>query len=311
MSTKLLISVILVFCGATTVLITKKEIITNNYELTEIQSHALEDGEDIFLKRREKFKKVCEKYNNFFRPQYRGLYNRDTKKIHEVTTYFRTKGRMNLLITFPKVGSTSWLHYWNKHNIEIGEDCDNCGRSELKNIIIQVRHPLEKLVSAYRHVIETKFWPLYFNETQRKLYEEPLNLTFPQFVDTLIQNQHIFPEIGLDNMYDTSEEVNKKVLLLGHFVPYWFSVPLCLPDYSPDIIIKMETIGRDFNEMKTIVGLPANSVLNQIQNGRPGKHSSKRMEEYLSQLTKFQLEKLNEMFQLDYELFGYSPYTLP
>ena len=27
----------------------------------------------------------------------------------------------------------------------------------------------------------------------RKLYEEPLNLTFPQFVDTLIQNQHIFP----------------------------------------------------------------------------------------------------------------------
>ena len=25
----------------------------------------------------------------------------------------------------------------------------------------------------------------------------------------------------------------------------------------------------------------------------------------------FQLEKLNEMFELDYELFGYSPYTLP
>ena len=37
-----------------------------------------------------------------------------------------------------------------------------------------------------------------------------------------------------------------QVLFLDHLSPYWFSLPLCIPDYFPDIIIKMETIGTPF-----------------------------------------------------------------
>ena len=38
-----------------------------------------------------------------------------------------------------------------------------------------------------------------------------------------------------------------QVKILVHFVPYWFAVPFCDPEFSPDIIIKMETLGKELS----------------------------------------------------------------
>ena len=169
-----------------------------------------------------------------------------------------------------------------------------------------VRHPFERILSAYRDKIENSTAePFYYEKygwiivaTYRKQpivgHPEP---TFEEFVHYLIDDHF---------MLLTLEE---------HWAPYYMFCSPCVVNY--DIIVNFETLEQDVRLLMHLL----NSKLQQ-QNENPliddrlewknkilsstGRKSAQRnLLSYYSQLDKTTVHKLYEKYRLDFEFFGY------
>ena len=180
-----------------------------------------------------------------------------------------------------------------------------------------VRHPYERLVSAYndkidQHEKKTNFKMI--SSAKKALYEKLLNndYSFSSFVNLVLYEYRTscFPgktqtSYKLPTNYHNKNCENK---VNAHWRPFVFECSYC--DINYDLIGRMETWNEDFNYIIRKAGLE--KLLPLQQDDSLHYHSSKQNTEkmtkaYFSKLSKKQKEDLYHMFRMDFDMFNYDP----
>lgn len=157
-----------------------------------------------------------------------------------------------------------------------------------------VRHPFERLVSAYRDKFElAKKYAYVYSHYANKILNlsSPLQVakhrrpTFSEFVNYLLK-------VPVSQFND-------------HWVPYWLHCHVCEMEY--DIIGKMETITEDMEFIAKQSGLAAANISLPWANRKSS--GDKVSLDYFKALSLSQVEKLYIIYKPDFEMFGYSADT--
>ncbi|XP_018763217.2 carbohydrate sulfotransferase 9-like [Serinus canaria] len=157
--------------------------------------------------------------------------------------------------------------------------------------VMFTRHPLERLVSAYRDKLlhsEPFYSTTIANEIRamfRKNKNSPEKVSFQEFVNFIIAK----PPHTLDI----------------HWKPMFLLCDPCNIHY--DIVGKYETLGLDSEHVLKVIGAPKSLQYPSLK--RYG--SEKRTDgditlEYLRQLTSEQIEKIKKLYEMDFFLFNYT-----
>lgn len=181
-----------------------------------------------------------------------------------------------------------------------------------------VRHPFERLVSAFRDKLENTnigkehgvdhYYQKYGRKIVAKYRQGGVNAAPPpnrysQDMDdpTLPKpkgTEPTFPEF-VNYLIDTD-------LLLysdDHWMPYYLHCTPCLVEY--DIIAKFETLDRDQSYVVQRAGLQGR-IKPFWKHLTKGKKTADTVSKYFATITKVELIKLYSKYRLDFELFDYS-----
>jgi len=305
-----------------------------------------------FKSRKELLDTVCDKYKDPFRPENRALYHTHPPLNH--FSYFQYQGKSNMMCTILKGGSNSWKVFMQRvqeemekapqqSNLEeraktiaeeIKESCwPSCAISS--NKIVQVRHPLERLLSAYRYVFErTNTYEDQFVQVvslKQILGASFQKLTWTQFVDLIIKDQlssheelagigeasgridqngkvkdvnEYFSENPSNDKHEINEPDN---WVANHWAPYWFTCGLCLPELRPSYILHMDHLEKEIPILVNKLGMgQMNITYPHALKGVEG-HTRDKNKEYFSMLSKAQVWQLYNIYRVDHEMFGFSP----
>ncbi|XP_014485289.1 PREDICTED: carbohydrate sulfotransferase 11-like [Dinoponera quadriceps] len=163
--------------------------------------------------------------------------------------------------------------------------------------LIVVRHPLERLLSAYRNKLEAKheksarYFQSRFGKKIIKKYrpnatEQSLkngdDVTFHEFVDFITDNS----ENGTRN---------------EHWRPIYELCQPCVVNYN--LVSKYESLVEDATEVLERIGVTSVSFPGRPPSSEP---TSRKLERYYSTLSYKQLRKLADLYKLDLRLFDYS-----
>ncbi|XP_042218249.1 carbohydrate sulfotransferase 11-like [Homarus americanus] len=176
--------------------------------------------------------------------------------------------------------------------------------------ILVVRHPLERLVSAYRNRLadpdiigyqSQTYVPLILAYTRGRSYshKEIFNVagriqvipTFKEFVSFLVEEEI--------QEYD------------DHWTPISYTCGLCYINYTA--IIHTETYQDDIRYIMRISGLDTKvnpELMNNYTNKANGHDTQDVLVSYYKQLEPILLRRIIEKFKLDFLLFGYDPNPL-
>jgi len=295
---------------------------------------------------------VCDKYRDPFRPENRALYYTYPPMNH--FSFFQYKGSSNMMCSILKGGSNSWSIFMQrvdeemrKSPVNVDEDipaiADNekvdetcwpkCALSSTK--VVQVRHPLERLLSAYRYVFErsSTYEDQFVQVVSLKqvLGDKFEKLSWVKFVDMIIKNElashkelvelgKASGKIGQDGKVEDvqefiTEEESKKndninepdIWVANHWAPYWFTCGLCLPELRPKYILHMDQLEKDVPNLLDRLGMgQMNLTYPHALQGKEG-HTRDKNQQYYSMLTKAQVWQLYNFYRVDHELFGFSP----
>ncbi|XP_068249877.1 carbohydrate sulfotransferase 13-like [Palaemon carinicauda] len=194
------------------------------------------------------------------------------------------------------------------------EDAEQAFETCLKFMI--VRHPFERLVSAYRDKLENlnigqehgvgHFYKKYGRKIVEKYrpagqglpavrYSQDMDdpsLPAPKGVEPTFE-EFVKYLIGTDLVYYADD----------HWMPYYLYCTPCLLDY--DVIAKFETLERDQNYviLKKHLG---NKIKPTWKHLTKGVKTSDTVRKYFATITKKDLMELYKKYQLDFELFDYS-----
>ncbi|XP_011685749.1 PREDICTED: carbohydrate sulfotransferase 11-like isoform X1 [Wasmannia auropunctata] len=164
--------------------------------------------------------------------------------------------------------------------------------------LIVVRHPLERLLSAYRNKLETKheksakYFQTRFGKKIVKRYrlnatEESLrngdDVTFREFVDFVTDDN---TENGTRN---------------EHWRPVYDLCQPCIVNYN--LISKYESLVEDATEVLERIGVTSVNFPARPPSSEP---TSRKLDRYYSTLSYKQLRKLADLYKLDLRLFDYS-----
>lgn len=155
-----------------------------------------------------------------------------------------------------------------------------------------VRHPFERLVSAYRDKFELAkkhayVYSRYANKILKKTNQSKSRLTprrrptFREFADYLVS--------GWAPDYN------------DHWIPYWPHCHFC--DLEYDVVGTMETVKDDFEFINNVSGLSSTNLTIPWTNRRNG--SSDTALQYFTQLDENIVTSLIEIYRPDFEMFGY------
>ncbi|XP_075215151.1 carbohydrate sulfotransferase 11-like [Lycorma delicatula] len=168
-----------------------------------------------------------------------------------------------------------------------------------------VRHPFERLLSAYRDKIQyalpntphqklgndiiQKYRHTKKSKSAKILKSRPTNNprwpTFPEFVQYLVDVQHKGDSLDM------------------HWIPMTEFCTPCQIDF--DVIAKFETLQEDQKYLIDIAGV-RNIIKPEWKNPSKGRVTKELMNNYYSQLTITQMLQLYNIYRFDFELFGYS-----
>ncbi|KFB53229.1 hypothetical protein ZHAS_00021439 [Anopheles sinensis] len=158
---------------------------------------------------------------------------------------------------------------------------------------IIVRHPFERLISAFEdRLVSMK--NAYYSRVSRAIYRRyhPSGngvISFRDFV------QYILDEVQYNNNNTSALDI--------HWCPVNNLCTPCLARY--DLIVKMETYERDIRLLLKATRLEGKVKLVHINHARK-EALDKLIQKYFSQITEEQMDKLYSIYQIDFELFGYS-----
>jgi hypothetical protein len=179
---------------------------------------------------------------------------------------------------------------------------------------VQVRHPLERLLSSWRYLFHNKAWDkmLAARPDLVTAHSSLLAASWPAFVDQILLGRagrvHLTPAALQDDSHPWT-------MLTHHFAPVWLWCDPCTPGLRPDVIVKLETIVQDGPAVVRMLNLStANSAFQAVHVTTPFERAAEmrlnsrdQVVEYYSQLSKRQVMELYQMLRLDHELFDYSP----
>jgi len=177
-----------------------------------------------------------------------------------------------------------------------------------------VRHPFERLLSAFRDKLENKNIGLehgvehFYMSYGRKIVQKFRNgssdrpePTFREFVAYLIKEdairylfqQEIF-KIFFKKLFSRFDD---------HWIPFYLFCTPCLVRY--DVIAHVETLLRDQIYMIRVADLEGSITPLWTHLTKGHRSAGDTARKYFSQLNKWQVRQLFEKFRLDFELFGY------
>ncbi|XP_028169916.1 carbohydrate sulfotransferase 11 isoform X2 [Ostrinia nubilalis] len=160
-----------------------------------------------------------------------------------------------------------------------------------------VRHPLERLASAYNDKI-MHAWPKSFHEKMGqkiiRVFRKPSN-GHP----TPTERYPVFEEFVA---YVLDEWKSKRTLDM-HWTPY---TDFCTPcQFNFDVILKFETLDEDQRFLIQLARLQK-VVRPEWRNSGKGPGTLNNISHLYSRITKTQLEDLYKMYKLDFKLFNYT-----
>ncbi|XP_076646831.1 carbohydrate sulfotransferase 11 [Halictus rubicundus] len=251
----------------------------------------------------------------------------------QYTVFYITRSHNLSYCPIYKAGSTTWIY-----NLcllmNVPEDELHSGREQLSSIarrvipeleypeaeealrrtkkLLVVRHPFERLLSAYRDKLENSvagrehgtlhFYRKYGSKIVQKYRET--NFTRPRN-DQVIRQDGVPPPAGIEPTFREFVQylIHTDLASYGddHWMPYYLFCAPCLVDY--DIIAKVETLWRD--QIYAIHKLGLQQLIKPRWRHSGGQSNPSKI--YFRQLSKEMVEKLYEKFKLDFDLFDYSP----
>ncbi|XP_040072783.1 carbohydrate sulfotransferase 13-like [Ixodes scapularis] len=149
-----------------------------------------------------------------------------------------------------------------------------------------VRHPFERLVSAYvdkalaPRAVNDYFYERYWNDVPG-VKATGRNLTFPEFIDYIL--------------YQRKNEMDP------HWAPYYMTCQPCTVKY--EVVGKLETASRDFALFFEALGVRSKDIPHENKSGDHAYRKSAR--KFFKELTSDQVMRLYERFFFDFEMFGY------
>ena len=172
-----------------------------------------------------------------------------------------------------------------------------------------VRHPFERLVSAYNDkfggnsikITWTKFYQEWFKN--EKSFSRFVNLVLYEYRRSCYPDKTQALRLRTNWFNDTCEDkINQ------HWRPFGFQCSYC--DVSYDLIGRLETWNDDINYIIRKRGLEKVLPLQKADSSHyhsTNQNTNKMTKFYFSKLSKTQKENLYHMFRLDFELFNYDP----
>lgn len=157
-------------------------------------------------------------------------------------------------------------------------------------VFMVVRHPFERLVSAYRDKFElAKKYAYVYSRYAYKILglktqaeaERSRRPTFSEFVSYILRTP--------------VQEFN------DHWVPYWLHCHMCEMEY--DIIGKMETIKDDMEFIAEKSGLAATNITLPWTNRRNSSEDTSL--QYFQTLSVNQVVELYRVYKIDFQMFNY------
>lgn len=293
--------------------------------------------EDDLKFRRKRVKEVCKKYNlgPLAKPGSRPSIKHPPTPNYDVFYIDRNDGLAWCPIY--KAASTTWLYNFillgglsDSYVQNTKEQVSNVARKlwppleykqadmalkmSLKFMI--VRHPFERIVSAYRDKLENlnigkehgieHFYQKYGRKIVAKYRQEgqgPPADRYSQDKD----DPALPPPKGIEPTFEEFVRylINTDLVYYAddHWMPYYLHCTPCLVDY--DVIAKFETLDRD---QKYIIEKRKleKKIKVSWKHLTKGKKTSDTVKKYFATITKDQLLKLYQKYKVDFELFNYS-----
>jgi len=177
----------------------------------------------------------------------------------------------------------------------------------MKKMLV-VRHPLERLISVYRHKYEA-----IYDVTEDK--EVGGEVSFQEFVDILLEGpteyNNFLEEHGMEDERSSIEVDTGMIDGLGvskAWAPIWKMCGVCNLDTQPLFIVNMDHIQDDLAVLNSEVIGDKDAISSLVKADWPKKsHLPEVAQHYYSQITKEEIRDLAEKYRLDHELFGYKP----
>ena len=89
-----------------------------------------------------------------------------------------------------------------------------------------------------------------------------------------------------------------------HWIPYTAVCAPCNIEYMA--VARLENLSQDLAFIGQIAGMEFENIA--VRNPSRGGNSSDVAMEYFNEVTKEDVEKLYELYKIDFQLFGYSPH---
>ena len=160
--------------------------------------------------------------------------------------------------------------------------------------IMIVRHPFERLLSAYRDKLE---------DHQRG----PQHGTFHYYrkygrkiVSKYRQSNSSRVEPSFEEFIDYLIDTDLALYADDHWIPFYLFCTPCLVDY--DLIVRFETLGEDLLLLLRRLGLEERPSWKHMTLGGT---SSQVAQSYFQQLGKTKVQQLFQKYKMDFRLFGY------
>ncbi|TRY70004.1 hypothetical protein TCAL_07330 [Tigriopus californicus] len=259
-------------------------------------------------KRYEGLQNICMKYSDFMRPERAML-----SQVVPYERYIYDPQSDLAMCKLDRVAKASFVTFFNRGYVG-GTTVDgkksnfksNFPRSlkDARKAII-VRHPLERLVSAYRSKYE-KVFNAHTNE------EEGGEITFQDFVDIILRGPMEYAEfLEENNLHGQSVAIDTGMIDgLGDSAawdPYWKQCGVCNPLNQPHYILHLDHIKEDSKVFAELLG-NRSGQLDWTETLWQPKSGIREIEEhYFSQISKNDIRDLFDKYRLDHELFGFSP----
>ena len=136
--------------------------------------------------------------------------------------YLEVKGKNVLMCSVLKAGSTSWKTFLRRNNIKTSllAECKDCP-NEKHVRIIQVRHPMERLLATWRHVFKNGGWKS-LEHNSEKYGPSYSHVDWKYFIEEVVlKDKYSKTESELDNLNGGG------VWVKLHWAPYWFTCGIC------------------------------------------------------------------------------------
>ncbi|CAH2089509.1 unnamed protein product [Euphydryas editha] len=159
-----------------------------------------------------------------------------------------------------------------------------------------VRHPLERLASAYNDKI-VHAWPKSFHDQMGRKIIKKFRKPGSKPVPT--ERYPVFEEF----VSFVLDEAKHRKQLDMHWTPY---TAFCTPcKFNFDIILKFETLDEDQRFLIQMAHLQ-DIIKPEWRNSGKGANTLNNINHLYSRLTKAQLDGLNNLYKYDFQLFNYT-----